>query len=61
MLVLSRKRNESVLIQAGDYTIEVVLKNTSKGAAKLGIDADKQVSIQRSEIATKPQNACVSR
>lgn len=60
MLVLSRKRNESVLIYAGDKKIEVVVKNTSKGASKIGIIADKDVSIQRSEIAPQHQ-ACTGR
>ena len=59
MLVLSRKRNESLVIQAGDKTIEVVVKATSKGASKIGIIADKDVSIQRSEIA--PKQTCTSR
>lgn len=58
MLVLSRKRNESLLIQAGDKTIEVVVKNTSKGAAKVGIIADKDVSIKRTELV---QPVCTSR
>lgn len=58
MLVLSRKRNESLLIQTGDKTIEVVVKNTSKGASKIGIIADKDVSIKRTELV---QPACTGR
>ena len=50
MLVLSRKRDESLLITCGEKTIEVVVKATSKGVAKLGIAADKDVSIKRTEL-----------
>lgn len=61
MLVLTRKKNESLLISTSDGKpiAEVSVKGTSKGACKLGIIADKEVSIQRSEIV--PQNACTVR
>ena len=60
MLVLSRKRGESIKITSdGKKIAEIVVKNTSKGASKLGIIAGKEVSIQRSEIV--PQNACTGR
>ena len=49
MLVLSRKKNESIEI-GGDITIKVI--SIGKGRVKLGIQAPDHVRIIRSELLT---------
>lgn len=50
MLVLSRKRNESIIITVGDVQIEVMLIEIRGDKARIGIEAPKHVSIHREEI-----------
>jgi carbon storage regulator len=47
MLILSRKRNESIII--GD-DIEIMVTDVSGDVVKLGISAPSQISIHRKEI-----------
>ncbi len=47
MLVLSRKKGESILI---DDKIEIKILETKEGRIKLGIDAPRDVSIIRKEV-----------
>ena len=49
MLVLTRKVNEALLIEEG--TIRVVVLSVQGDQVKLGIDAPREVSIMREEIA----------
>lgn len=49
MLVLSRKINEALLIEEG--TIRVVVLAVQGDQVKLGIDAPRDISIMREEIA----------
>lgn len=49
MLVLSRKINEALLIEEG--TIRVVVLSVQGDQVKLGIDAPREVTIMREEIA----------
>jgi carbon storage regulator len=49
MLVLTRKRNESIIV--GDVTITVV--RTARGEVRLGITAPKNVLILREELARR--------
>jgi carbon storage regulator len=51
MLVLSRKRGESVLIEGG---VRIVVLGCEAGGVRLGIEAPADVAIVREEIA--PQN-----
>jgi carbon storage regulator CsrA len=53
MLVLSRKKGESLLI--GD--IVVTVKTLSKGKVQLAVEADKSVKILRSELKDKHEAA----
>ncbi|SOB91064.1 carbon storage regulator CsrA [Ureibacillus xyleni] len=55
MLVLSRKKNESIII--GDH-IEVKILSTEGDQVKLGIVAPKNVKVHRSEVfeAIQEQN-----
>jgi carbon storage regulator len=50
MLVITRKTNESIIIEAGEHKIEVVLLETSKDKVKLGFAAPKEVKIMRHEL-----------
>lgn len=50
MLILSRKENES--IQIGD-NIEIKIIQTTKGYAKIGIEAPKSLMILRKELITQ--------
>ncbi|MBS4535782.1 carbon storage regulator CsrA [Clostridium sp. D2Q-14] len=47
MLILSRKKNESVII--GD-NIEVIISDIEDGKVKIGINAPKDIDIHRKEI-----------
>lgn len=47
MLVLSRKKNESIMI---DSKIEIVILGTEGDTVKVGIRAPKEVDIYRKEI-----------
>jgi carbon storage regulator len=48
MLVLSRKKDETVVIAGGDIVVTVLEIRGDK--VRLGIDAPKDVSIHRSEV-----------
>lgn len=48
MLVLSRKKNESILIN-GNVTVTIV--DVQGGNIKIGIEAPRDVSVDRLEIA----------
>jgi len=39
MLVISRKTDESIIIEAGEHKIEVVVLETTKDRVKLGVAA----------------------
>lgn len=52
MLVLTRNKNEKVLI--GD-NIEVVVLSASGGQVRLGINAPKDVSVHREEVYQRIQ------
>jgi carbon storage regulator len=47
MLVLSRRKNESVII--GD-NIEIIIADICRGKIRLGINAPKEVPVHRKEI-----------
>jgi carbon storage regulator len=49
MLIVSRKKDESILI--GDSSIKITIIETSDGRVKLGIDAPKDIRVVRAEVA----------
>ena len=54
MLVLSRKKDETILIkQPGQKPIKIkVVRIDNKNKVRLGIEADKEVAVLRSELET---------
>ncbi len=52
MLVLTRKNNESIMI---DDNIIITILDTRKGIATVGIDAPKEIKIVRTEIMNNPK------
>ena len=52
MLVLSRKKNEALVL---DDSIRVVVLGVSKGAVRIGIEAPDHVPIHRAEIHQRIQ------
>ena len=50
MLVLTRKKNERIVIQSGDDEIVVVVGKVQGNKVSVGIEAPKHVSILRGEV-----------
>ncbi|MCL2071822.1 MAG: carbon storage regulator [Oscillospiraceae bacterium] len=50
MLVITRKVNESIIVQAGDTTIEIAVLDTAKDRVKIGVKAPREVKIVRNEL-----------
>ena len=50
MLVITRKTDESLIIQAGGEEIEISVLETAKDKVKLGVRAPLQFKIMRSEL-----------
>ena len=53
MLVLSRKRGESILIHTPQGTIRVLLLDRNADRVRLGIDAPTEVKVMRAELLEK--------
>jgi len=56
MLVLSRKRNEGIVIKGDSGDIRIVVFEIDKGKIRLGIDAPKGYSIVREELVHEIRN-----
>lgn len=52
-LVLSRKRDERIIIQCGDQTIELTVVEIRADKCRIGFDADRSVVIHRQEVYDK--------
>ncbi len=50
MLVLSRQRNQSIMIGEGDDVIEVMIVDVWEDKVNLGITAPKEIPVHRREI-----------
>ncbi len=50
MLVLSRQKDESIIIGSGDDAIEVTIVDVRGDKVRLGINAPRSVSVHRKEI-----------
>ena len=53
MLVLSRKRNESIMIGSGDSVVEVCVVEIRGDKVRLGTKAPDEVPIHRREVYDK--------
>lgn len=50
MLVLSRMRDESIVIGEGDNKVEITIVDVRGDKVRLGIEAPKSISVHRKEI-----------
>lgn len=50
MLVLSRRRNERIIMGSGDARVEVVVIDIRPDKVRLGVDAPRDYPVHRSEI-----------
>jgi len=50
MLVLSRKKNESIVIKAGEEMISLVVVEIRGDKCRIGLEAEKHVVIHRQEV-----------
>lgn len=50
MLVVTRRINESIIIDTGKDKIEIVLKDIRGKNARIGVHADKRYTIVREEL-----------
>lgn len=57
MLVLSRKKNESIIIKGKDGTVRIVVIDVDKGKMRLGIEAPKGYTIVREELLSEIEGA----
>jgi carbon storage regulator len=57
MLVLSRKKNEGILIKGEDGSIRIVVIEADKGKVRLGIEAPRGCTILREELLTEIKEA----
>lgn len=57
MLVLSRKKNEGILIKGEDGSIRIVVIEADRGKVRLGIEAPRGCTILREELLTEIKEA----
>jgi carbon storage regulator len=57
MLVLTRKKNEGILIGGKDSGIRIVVIEVDKGKVRLGIEAPKGCAIFREELLSEIEGA----
>ncbi len=50
MLVLSRQRDESIIIGEGDDKVEITIVDVRGDKVRLGITAPREISVHRKEI-----------
>ena len=55
MLVLSRKKNEEIIITVGDETIRISMVGIESHRARVGIQASKNVAVVRAELVERDQ------
>ena len=57
MLVLSRKKNQAILIRGREGDIRVMVLDADKGKLRLGIEAPKGCAIIREELVLETRDA----
>lgn len=53
MLVLSRKKDESIEIDIGGRLVRITIVRIEDKKVRVGIDADKEVTVLRSELVSR--------
>lgn len=53
MLVLSRKKDEEIILKVGDETIRISLVKIESHRARVGIEASKKVIVLRGELLSR--------
>lgn len=53
MLVLSRKKDEEIILKVGDETIRISMVKIESHRARIGIEASKNVIVLRGELLTE--------
>ena len=56
MLVLSRKRNEQLVIRMGEQTVVVRVLALTRDRVRIGISAPLSVTVHREEVARRTQD-----
>lgn len=57
MLVLSRKKDEKILLQTGDEEITITVVRIDANKVRIGIKAGENVSILREELVGKDKSS----
>jgi len=57
MLVLSRKIQEKIILQAGAHRIELTVADVDRGKVRIGIQASLDVQIWREELEPKREES----
>lgn len=57
MLVLSRKRNEVIVLETSDGPIRVVITKVGEDRVGIGIEAPKAIQILRKELSDRKEAA----
>ena len=60
MLVLSRKRDEKILLKVNEQDIELTVVRIDNNKVRLGIQAEKNVTILRSELVDRQDDPKVA-
>ena len=50
MLILSRKRNEAIILEIGDQIVEIEVKQIKGNVVRLGLAAPQNIKILRKEL-----------
>jgi len=53
MLVLSRKKDEQLIVQLGDQTVVIRILSVMRERVRIGITAPRDVAVHREEVARR--------
>lgn len=58
MLVVTRRKNDAVLLMLGSEKVEVKIVCVERGNVKLGINAGRKVKVYRKELVDGSKEVC---
>ena len=58
MLVVTRRKNDSVLLLVGSEKVEIKIVYVERGNVKLGVNASKKVKVYRKELIDGSKEVC---